>query len=143
MSIETLVQRPVGKLGPTATCAEGAQMMRDQNIGAVVVARDDAPLGIVTDRDLAVRIIAEGRNAKEVTLEEVMSPYPAFLTRHRTVDQALMTMRELGVRRLPVVDDLGRLDGMLSLDDVLMEMSRRMSDISEAIRVELSRDAPS
>jgi CBS domain-containing protein len=113
--------------------------MRDRNIGAVVVARDEVPLGIVTDRDLAVRVLAEGRDAENVPLEVVMSPYPAFLTKQRTVDEAVTTMREFGVRRLPVVDELGRLEGMLSLDDLLMLMSRQMSDISEAIRVELGR----
>jgi CBS domain-containing protein len=112
--------------------------MRDENIGAVVVAREAEPLGIVTDRDLAVRIVAEGRIPDDVTLESIMTTHPAFLARHRTLDDVLATMRQLGVRRLPVVDASGNLDGILSLDDVLVLLARQVGELAEAVRAELA-----
>jgi CBS domain-containing protein len=138
MSLEPIIRRPARTLPPTATCAAAARLMRDENIGAVVVAREADPLGIVTDRDLAVRIVAEGRVPEDVTLESIMTTHPAFLARHRTLDDVLATMRQLGVRRLPIVDASGNLDGILSLDDVLMLLARQVGDLAEAVRSELA-----
>jgi CBS domain-containing protein len=111
--------------------------MRDENVGAVVVANGREPIGIVTDRDLAVRVVAEQRAASDVPLASIMSTHPAFLATRRTLDEVISTMRQLGVRRLPVVDDAGNLDGILSLDDVLMLLARELGELGEAVRAEL------
>lgn len=141
MSLDAIVQRPARTLPPTASCAEAARMMRDENIGAVVVANGNEPVGIVTDRDLAVRVVAEQRSPEDVQLSSVMSTHPAFLAKRRTLDEVISTMRQLGVRRLPVVDDAGNLDGILSLDDVLMLLARQLGEIGEAVRSELGSRA--
>jgi CBS domain-containing protein len=138
MSIDQVMRRPVQTLPPEATCAECAKLMREQAIGAVVVEQDGAPLGVVTDRDLVVRVMAEQRNPTTVKLRDVMSRYPAFLSSRRTLDEAVTTMRDLGVRRLPIVDEAGRLAGMLSMDDVLMLIARQIGEVGEAIRTELT-----
>ena len=59
--------------------------MRDENIGAIVVAEGAEPLGIVTDRDVALRVVAEGRAGADVTLRSIMTRHPAFVFRHRTL----------------------------------------------------------
>jgi len=141
MSLDAIIQRPARTLPPTATCADAARLMRDENVGAVVVANGREPVGIVTDRDLAVRVVAEQRAPADVPLASIMSTHPAFLARRRTLDEVIATMRQLGVRRLPVVDDAGNLDGVLSLDDVLMLLSRQLGELGEAVREELGRTA--
>lgn len=137
MSLDSIIQRPARTLPPGATCAEAAQVMRDDNIGSIIVARGKEPLGIVTDRDLAVRVVAEGRLPADVNVESVMSMHPAFLAKQRTLDDVITTMRQLGVRRLPVVDESGNLEGILSLDDVLILLARQLSDLAEAVRAGL------
>jgi CBS domain-containing protein len=111
--------------------------MRDENVGAVVVANGREPVGIVTDRDLALRVVAEQRAPSDVLIGAVMSTHPAFLAKRRNLDEVISTMRQLGVRRLPVVDDAGNIDGILSLDDVLMLLARQLGEIGEAVRAEL------
>jgi CBS domain-containing protein len=138
MSLDSIIRRPARTLSPTATCADAARLMRDENIGAVVVAERDEPLGVVTDRDLAVRIVAEERAPSEVTLGSVMSTHPAFVAKRRTLDDVIATMRQLGIRRLPVVDESGRLDGIISMDDLLMLFARQVGELGEVVRAELA-----
>jgi CBS domain-containing protein len=134
MSIESLLRRPVCTLPPDAPCREAAQVMRDENVGSVVVAEEGHPLGIVTDRDLAVRVIAAGRAPEKTPLRDVMSGDPVFLARERGLDQVFATMRQQHVRRIPVVDAEGRLEGVLALDDLLPLLADQLGELAEAIR---------
>jgi CBS domain-containing protein len=102
------------------------------------VAERERPLGIVTDRDLAVRVIAAGREPGKTQLREVMSAEPVFLAGGRGFDQLLATMRQQGVRRIPVVDEAGRLEGVISLDDLLPLLADQLGDLADAIRGELA-----
>lgn len=132
MSIHSLVRRPIEKLSPSATCAAAAALMRDQRVGAVVVADGEALLGIVTDRDLVLRVVAEGLDPKSVTLHEVMTRNPVYLPSSCSVEAALRTMRELGVRRIPVTHGT-KIEGMLSLDDVLASLGRQLSEAADVV----------
>lgn len=139
MTIESLLTRPVSTLPTTATCTEAARRMRRQNIGSVVVEQDGAPVGIITDRDLTLHIVAEERDPATVTIGTIMSKFPAFLAPQRDVRAALDTMREMGVRRLPAVNAQGRVIGMLSLDDILIELSNQFAQIKALLASEGSR----
>jgi len=127
----------VETLGPHASCAEAARRMRDENIGSIVVARQGEPLGIVTDRDLALRVVADAQDANSLHVEDVMSPDPIFVSDRRSLDDVLKTMRDLGVRRLPVVDHSGLLEGIVTMDDILTHLARQIGQLGEAIEREL------
>jgi CBS domain-containing protein len=92
----------------------------------------------VTDRDLVLRVMAAGREAGKTRLREVMSAQPVFLAKERGFDQLLATMRQQGVRRVPVVDEAGRLEGVVSLDDLLPLLADQLGELAEAIRGELA-----
>jgi CBS domain-containing protein len=111
--------------------------MRDENIGAVVVAEEGVPLGIVTDRDLVVRVIAAGEEAHALTVGAVMSGEPIFLGDARNLDQVIATMRDQGIRRMPIVDDDGQLEGIISLDDLVVLLGEQISGLAEVVRKEL------
>jgi CBS domain-containing protein len=142
MTIESLLSRPVSTLSSKATCAEAARRMRRQNIGSVVIEEDGAPVGILTDRDLAVRIVAEELDASQVAVSRVMSPFPVFLTPHRDLRSALDVMVEMGVRRLPAVNSKGRVIGILSLDDILIELAGQLGKVQELLQVERGAQNP-
>ena len=112
-------------------------MMRDENIGSVVVARDRQPLGIVTDRGLALRVVAEGGDPEKLLLSDVMTGEPIFIGEDRSVDQAVAAMRDLAIRRVPVVDADGRLSGIVSMDDVLVLLADQLGSLAVAIREEV------
>ncbi|MEN8182094.1 MAG: CBS domain-containing protein [Myxococcota bacterium] len=139
MSIESLLQRPVCTLPPDAPCREAAQLLRDERVGCVVVAEDERPLGIVTDRDLVVRVIAACLDPEKTLVRDAMSGEPVFLASERSLDQVVATMRQQRVRRVPVVDADGRLDGVVALDDLLPLLASQLGDLAEAVRGELER----
>lgn len=136
MPIERLVRRPVQTLGPGDTCRDAAVLMRDEGVGAVVVAEDNRPLGIVTDRDLAVRVMANGQDPDKLTLREVMSADPIFLTAPRSLDELIAAMRDGVVRRVVVVTSDGELRGLISMDDLLTLLAEQLADLTRVIRKE-------
>jgi len=120
VKVEEICTRDVAIAPPEQSVEEGSRRMRDGALGTLVVV--DAlqrPLGIVTDRDVATRCVAEGRDPKRTPLDRLMSGPVAWVRAGTDVDDALAEMARLRVRRLPVVDDRDRLVGILSLDDVL------------------------
>jgi CBS domain-containing protein len=117
-----------------APVSDAAQIMRDYNIGDVIVMKDDGGVcGIVTDRDLTLRVIAPGYDPKTLKVEDVCTEELSSITSDQPVTEAVALMRDHAIRRLPVVDD-GNLVGVVSLGDLAMERDPRsaLADISEA-----------
>ncbi len=108
-------------LPKTATVKQAAELMRKENIGDVIVVDGHKKLfGIVTDRDIAVRVGAEGADPNKVTLEEIASKDVAAVSLDATVDLAATLMRTRAIRRIPVVED-GKPVGVVSLGDLAIE----------------------
>jgi len=107
--------------------SEIARMMQDNDIGAVPVGKDDKLIGMITDRDIALRIVAEGRDPAKTRAEEVMTEGIVYCRTTESVEDAIHLMDQKKIRRLPVIDDNKRLVGMLSLGDVSNAVSRDLS----------------
>jgi CBS domain-containing protein len=124
---------------PTAALPEVAKLMRRHHVGSVVVVdANDAkkPLGIVTDRDIVVEVVATGQDVRTITAGEIMS---APLVTGLDTDDAswtLKVMRDRGVRRLPVLDAGGAMIGIVALDDLLNAASATLVDVVQAIGTE-------
>ena len=103
-----------------ATVAQAAREMRDGDVGAVVVVDGGAVAGILTDRDIAVRAVAEGRDPDATRVSEIASMNVVTLTVDQSVEDAIALVRDRDVRRVPVVQD-GRAAGILSLGDLAIE----------------------
>ena len=115
----------------SATLQDAAREMRDGDIGSVLVTRDGAILGIVTDRDIVVRAVADGRDPTSTRVEEVCTESVQTLTPDQTVEEAIRLMREHDIRRIPVVQE-GRPAGIVSLGDLAVERDAgtALADIS-------------
>ena len=112
---------------PDDAVVDVARLMRAQDIGAIpVVADRDSQrlIGMVTDRDLAVRVVAEGRDARETVVRDVMSMQPVVCLVSDLYQQALQAMGEHQVRRIPVVDAGGRLVGIIAQADVATRLAQ-------------------
>lgn len=107
--------------------AEVARIMRRDDIGAVPVGRDDRLIGMITDRDIALRVVAENRDPAKTSAEEVMTAGVVYCRTAETVEDAIYLMEQKRIRRLPVLDDDKRLVGMLSLGDISQAVSRDLS----------------
>ena len=120
MSLEPYCGRRLIALSPQATAHEGARLLRSSHVGAIVVEDHDRAIGIVTDRDLAVRVLGRGLLPDRVSLGQVMTTDVATLHEHDTIDDAAALMLELGVRRVPIVDNHEKPIGIVTLDDVMV-----------------------
>ena len=117
----------------SATVTEAAKAMRDSDIGAVIVTEQDSVTGIVTDRDIVVRAVADGRDPDETTVGDVCTSEVQTLSPDDDLSTAVEKVRSANVRRLPVVED-GRPVGILSLGDLAIERDSdsALADISAA-----------
>ena len=115
--------RRVHTIGPDATIAEAARMMAEHDVGALPVANPDRLVGMITDRDIAIRAIAEGlgpdTKVTAIMTDEVMYCYDT-----ETVEDVLANMGDIQLRRLPVVDQDKRLVGIISLSDLADDRER-------------------
>lgn len=123
---------------PTDRSRSVARLMKQHDVGAIPVVDSRASkrlVGIVTDRDIVVKVVAEGRQVDEATVSEAMTSNPASCRDEDDVDQALALMAERQVRRMPVVDGSGRLVGIISQADVATRVNRdqRTGELVEAI----------
>jgi len=118
---------------PHAPLAEAARLMRDEDIGAVIVEERDELVGLLTDRDIAIRAVADNRGAQETEVQEIASKDLQTLRPDDDIDAAVELMRKTAVRRAPVVEG-GRVVGILSLGDLARAKDQRsaLADISNA-----------
>ena len=100
--------------------AQAARKMRDEDIGAVLVMKDSKLCGIVTDRDIAIRAVADGKDPNQVKLSDVCSQEVVSITPDKPVNEAVKMMRDKALRRLPVVDG-GKAVGIVSIGDLAVE----------------------
>lgn len=117
---EVMTKDPVCCL-PGDTADKAAQLMMTEDIGPVLVIKNwqtKKLIGIVTDRDLAVKVVAEGRHPQQTTVEEVMTRDPVTCRPDETLQKAIEAMAEYQVRRIPVVDDNGQVVGIIAQADV-------------------------
>lgn len=128
---ELMTERPV-TLDRDASLAEAARLMRDRGIGDVIVVDGEDAEGIVTDRDIVIRGVAEGADPETTRLGQVVSPELVSVAPDDPVERAVQLMRERAVRRLPVLEG-GKPVGVLSLGDlaVAREGDSVLADISE------------
>jgi nucleotide-binding universal stress UspA family protein/CBS domain-containing protein len=118
MQVKDIMTQTVEAVRPNATLNEAARRMHEVDAGMLPVLDGTVVVGVVTDRDLAVRAIAQGLDPKTATVEEVMTPQVRYCYDDQSVEEAAGMMADTGLRRLVVLDRTMRLTGIVSLDDV-------------------------
>jgi CBS domain-containing protein len=129
-------QKDVATIPAEATARDAAIAMRTRAVGSVVILRGGEPVGILTDRDLLERVVAEGKDAAETSTADVMSQPLHVVDPEDPLDRVVELMSARGIRRIPVVRE-GELVGIVTLDDVLSEVTAELHDLAEGVRREL------
>lgn len=141
MSLERIYQSNVVTVSPDATVLEVAQLMRSCHVGSVIVVAEHRPVGIITDRDIVVKVVAAERNVKTLQAKELMTSPPALININYDPLDVTRIMRDRGVRRLPVVDENCHLLGIVTMDDLLRLLGREIGNLAEAVHTELSKES--
>lgn len=145
MSVGEICNRDVVVIDRHASVQEAARKMRNYHVGSLIVVDEGAehprkPIGIVTDRDLVVEVMAVQASSATLTVGD-LSPAELLTTREGDgIWETIMRMRAMGVRRTPVVDLQGDLVGMLTLDDLIKFVSDELADLVRLIRREQRRE---
>jgi CBS domain-containing protein len=144
MTVGEFCNREVVIASEEATLIEAAQLMRRYHVGDVVIVdrskEPPVPLGILTDRDIVVEVIAEEVPLSSVKVGDVMS-YELITAREEDgIWETLQRMRAHGVRRIPVVNDKGGLEGILTVDDLLELFSEELIALAKVASREISRE---
>jgi CBS domain-containing protein len=144
MSIGELCSREVICISRNESAGDAARLMREHHIGSVVVVdrtpQGPRPVGMVTDRDIAVGVVAPRLDAEKIPVEGVMRPGVACIEESEGVGRAVALMRSEGVRRLAVVDAGGSLVGLLAADDLLDLLGEEMQGLAGMLAKGMTRE---
>ena len=140
MKVGEYCKKAVVAIASGSDAAEAAKLMRKQHVGFLIVYREqDAlrkPLGVLTDRDLVLGVMARDVDPHAVTVDDIMSRQPLVATEADELSDMLHAMRFAGIRRVPVVDDRGALTGIMAIDDAIEVVTGLMCDIAGSIKSE-------
>lgn len=132
MLVKEIMKTPVVTIASRQTAKEVAEIMHDKHIGSVPVVDDGKLVGIVTDRDICVRVTATGRDAVMTHVNEVMGKAVETCTADTDLDQAVKLMVDHRIRRLVVLDSSNAITGILSVDDLAKASHELASRVLEA-----------
>ena len=132
MISEVMTRQPI-TVEATTMLDECARLMKDSDVGDVIVMKDGSVCGIVTDRDITIRAIAEGKDPKQVRAGDICSSDLVTLSPNDSVEDAVRCMREKAIRRIPITEG-GTVVGIVSLGDLAQEKDPKsaLADISSA-----------
>jgi len=134
MSVGRICRRDVDLIEADAMARVAAHRMAARNVGSLIVVDEQRHvIGLVTDRDLALRVVGQGRDPHMTRIADVMTPHPDTVGEETSVEDALAVMRTRGVRRLPVVGQSGSLAGVVSVDDILVDLAQEFGELSRLI----------
>ncbi|MDZ7595258.1 MAG: CBS domain-containing protein [Thiobacillus sp.] len=147
MAVGEICNREVVIAEKTFSVVDAALLMRKHHVGDLVVVEEKNgrkhPVGIVTDRDIVVEVVAAGVNPDALKVGDIMGPEVATVREGEGLFEALRHMRDKGVRRMPVVDRDGGLVGILTLDDLLSLLAEEMTELAKLVSRERQREAVS
>jgi predicted transcriptional regulator len=145
MPISEVCNREVVIAEGSLPVVDAARLMRSHHVGDIVVVEKregrNHPVGLVTDRDIVVEVVAAGVNPEALKVGDIMGPEVATVRESEGLFEALRYMRDKGVRRMPVVDTAGGLLGILTLDDLLSLLAEEMTELVKLVSRERQREA--
>jgi CBS domain-containing protein len=131
--------RPVVTASAQMTVDEAARAMRSKNVGALVVVNAGRPVGMLTDRDVAIEVVAKGLDPDTARVGDVMHKKPITIREDLGILDAAKVFAKTGVRRLPVVTKSGVLVGVITVDDLIMLLGNELGHVAGALSAGLRR----
>jgi CBS domain-containing protein len=136
MSLQTYCRKPLVRISPDSNITEACHLMEQNNIGCLVAEREGKLCGIVTDRDIALRVTGARRDPDHTMVKEIMTPDPIRISVDRELHHLTALMHAYHVRRVPIVNGFDAALGIVTLDDLIAQLGAEMSEIGKAIAEE-------
>ena len=140
---------PVAALGPEEimttdpgdTLANVAKRLKEENVGCLVVTENDEPVGVITDRDIALAV-GDGHSVSDTHVRDVMTENPVTLHEDEEAMAISRTIGEAHVRRIPVVNDDGKITGIVTLDDLVATIGEQLGNVADTIETQSPQYRP-
>ena len=136
MSLQNYCQKPVIRVAPDTNITEACQLMEQNNIGCLIAEREGRLCGIVTDRDIALRVAGAKRDPDKTLVRDIMTPDPVRISVDKDLRQLTAMMHAYHVRRVPIVNGFDTTLGIVTLDDLIAQLGDEMAEIGKAISEE-------
>lgn len=133
MSLQEFCRKPVVKISPEKRITDACRMLKENNIGCIIAENDGKLCGILTDRDIALKVAGEKRDPEKTKVNEVMTDNPVRISVDKGLHDLTALMHSHHVRRIPIVDGMDTTLGIVTLDDLITLLGDEMSDIGSAI----------
>lgn len=144
MNLASLCRREIISVSAQASVHKAAELMRVHHVGALALTDPEDPaqvVGVVTDRDLVVNLLAQGRSPEEQHVGAFSSVHLIRVPGTSSVYEGVQAMHQHGVRRIFVTEPSGRLMGLLSVDDLLVSIADELNGLSEALRIGIDMES--
>lgn len=139
MSLQEFCRKPVIKISTDANITEACRLMEQKNVGCLLAENNGRLCGIVTDRDIALKVAGAQRDPSTTRVEEIMTRDPVRISVNSDLHRLTVLMHTYHVRRVPIVDGLDTTLGIVTMDDLIALLSDEMSEIGKTISEEFQR----
>lgn len=133
MSLQEFCQRSVVSISPRGSIVEACRLMESKNVGCMVVQEDGKLCGVLTDRDIALKVAGESRDPQGTKVGDVMTKNPVRISVDKGLQELTSLMHSSHVRRVPIVNGLDKVLGIVTLDDLIALIGDEMSDIGGTV----------
>lgn len=138
MSLMNFCRKSLVRISADASIVEACRLMEQKNVGCLIAEREGKLCGIVTDRDIALRVAGAQKNPQETSVLEIMTPDPIRISVDKDLHHLTSLMHTYHVRRVPIVNGYDTAVGIVTLDDLIAHMGSEMSEIGKAISEEFA-----
>ena len=139
MSLQEFCRKPVIEISADANITEACRLMEQKNVGCLLAENNGRLCGILTDRDIALKVVGAQRDPRTTKVEDIMTRDPIRISVNSDLHHLTALMHAYHVRRVPIVDGLDTTLGIVTMDDLIALLSEEMSEIGKAISEEFQR----
>jgi CBS domain-containing protein len=139
MSLQQFCKRPVVTVSPEQNIVEACQLMREKNVGCLVAVEGEKLSGILTDRDIMLKVTGEKKDPQQTRVREIMTANPTRIAVNKSLHDLTSLMHSHHVRRVPIVEGGDKVIGMVTLDDLLILLGQELADIGQGVSGALFR----
>jgi CBS domain-containing protein len=139
MSLQKFCERPVVTVSLEQNIVEACRLMREKNVGCLVAVEGEKLRGILTDRDITLKVTAEKKDPQQTKVRDIMTANPTRIVVSKTLHDLTALMHTHHVRRVPIMDGADKVLGMVTLDDLLILLGQELADIGQGVSGALFR----
>lgn len=133
MSLQKFCERPVVTISAEQSVIDACRLLREKNVGCLVAVQNGKLSGILTDRDIALKVTGEKKDPQHTQVREVMTPDPMRIAVSKTLHDLTSLMHSHHIRRVPIVEGGDKVVGLVTLDDLVMLLGQEMADIGQGV----------